>query len=50
MQVYKDILLRLGFINQKYLEKVELDEKSENIVSSSLIHSVWQNLAGDAKG
>lgn len=49
-QVYKDILLRLGFINPKYLEKVEQEEKSENIMSSSLIHGVWQNLAGEAKG
>jgi hypothetical protein len=29
MQVFKEMLLRLGFIDQKYLERVE--EKSENV-------------------
>jgi hypothetical protein len=30
-QVFSDLLLRLGFIDQKYLEKIELQEKSENV-------------------
>jgi len=30
--VFRELLLRLGFVDIKYLEKIDLEEKSENEV------------------
>lgn len=47
---FKQILLSLGFIDAKYLENIENEEKSENLNSDNLVSKIWKNLAGDAKG
>ena len=50
-QVYKEVLLRLGFIDQKYLEKVSLEEKSEDLTPQySSMQGIWSNLGGESKG
>lgn len=48
-QIFKMILLRLGFINMNYLEHYERDERSENLTGSSLLQSIWSNLGGDVR-
>ena len=51
MQVFRDLLLKLGFIDQKYLEKIDLEEKSENIqqTSDNVVMRIWKNLAGEVR-
>ena len=44
------MLLRLGFVDLKYLEKVEAEENSENLQSDDLVNKIWKNLAGETKG
>jgi hypothetical protein len=51
-QVFSDLLLRLGFIDQKYLEKIELQEKSENVgyvPGENHVQRIWKNLGGEIR-
>jgi hypothetical protein len=43
-------LLRLGFVNEKYLLDIEAEENSENLTSDNLVLKIWKNLGGEAKG
>ena len=48
--VFQDMLLRLGFVDAKYLEKIEL--KSENVASTpgeNLVQRIWKNLGGEIR-
>ena len=42
--------MRLGFINEKFLQDIDAEEKSENLDLDNLVIKIWKNLAGDAKG
>lgn len=50
---FRELLLRLGFVDIKYIERVDLEEKTENIGRSSypdnMIQSIWKNLGGDIR-
>ena len=43
-------MLRLGFVNEKYLLDIEAEENSENLTSDNLVLKNWKNLGGEAKG
>ena len=47
---FKQVLLRLGFVDSKFLEDIENEEKSENLTSDNMVSKMWKTLAGEAKG
>lgn len=49
-KIFLQVLLRLGFIDTKYMQEIEEEEKSENLATESLVSKIWKNLAGEAKG
>lgn len=48
--IFQLVLLKLGFVNEKFLQDIEAEEKSENLISDNLVIKIWKNLAGEAKG
>ncbi len=45
LPIFKELMLRLGFIDQKYLELMTLEERT----TPNLILLIWQNLGGVVK-